>query len=84
MELIIHLAVENKHKLPTNTCKGLLPLRSCAMKKDASLSCCIEDECRPLGFGNQILESNCPMRHPSRVFVVSDREKAEINLSGMF
>ena len=37
-------------------------LRLCVMTKDTSLSCCIKDEGRPLGFGNQILESNYPMR----------------------
>ena len=37
-------------------------LCSCVMTKDTSLSCCIKDEGRPLGFGNQILESNYPMR----------------------
>ncbi len=47
------------------------------MTKDASLSCCTKDEGRPLGFGNQILESNYPMRPLLRVKVVSDREKAE-------
>ena len=53
------------------------PLRSCVMTKDESLSCCINDEGWPLGFGNQILKSNHPMRHLLRVIVVSDREKAE-------
>jgi len=49
------------------------------MTEDNScLPCCIKDEGRPLGFGNQILEPNRPMRHVLRVFVVSDREKAEI------
>jgi len=52
-------------------------LRLCVMTKDESLSCCIKDEGRPLGFGNQILESNYPMRPLLRVEVVSDREKAE-------
>ena len=53
------------------------PLRSCVMTRDESLSCCVEDEGWPLGFGHQRLGSNCPMRHLLRVFVVSDREKAE-------
>jgi hypothetical protein len=52
-------------------------LRSCVMTKDGSLSCCTKDEGRPLGFGNQVLESNRPMRPLLRVMVVSDREKAE-------
>ena len=55
----------------------LNPLRSCVMTKDESLSCCTKDEGWPLGFGNQILGSNHPMRHLLRVIVVSDREKAE-------
>jgi hypothetical protein len=59
-----------------------VPLRLCVMTEDNSLPCCIKDEGWPLGFGNQILESNRPGRHLLRVFVVSDREKAEINLSG--
>lgn len=54
-----------------------LTLRSCVMTKDESLSCCTKDEGWPLGFGNQILGSNHPMRHLLRVIVVSDREKAE-------
>ncbi len=54
-----------------------IPLRSCVMTRDESLSCCVEDEGWPLGFGHQRLGSNCPMRHLLRVFVVSDREKAE-------
>ena len=53
-------------------------LRLCVMTKDASLSCCIKDEGRPLGFGNQILESNYPMRLELRALVVSDREKADV------
>ena len=52
-------------------------LRSCVMTKDESLSCCIGDEGRPLGFGHQRLGSNRPMRQLLRVLVVSDREKAE-------
>jgi len=36
--------------------------RLCVMKKGESLSCCIKDEGRPLGFGGQKLESNHPMR----------------------
>ena len=51
------------------------PLRSCVMKKGASLSCCIKDESRSLGFGDQKPESNRPMRHSLRVFVVSDKGK---------
>ena len=51
-----------------------VPLRSCVMTEDNSLLCCIKDEGRPLGFGNQIQESNRPMRHLLRVFVVNDRE----------
>ena len=53
------------------------PLCSCVMMKGESLSCCTKDEGWPLGFGNQILESNNPMRPLLRVSVVSDREKAE-------
>lgn len=49
------------------------------MKKGASLSCCIKDESRSLGLGNQILGSNYPMRHRLRAVVVSDREKAVKN-----
>jgi len=45
------------------------------MTKGVSLSCCNNDEGRPLGFGNQMLESNHPMRHLLRVFVVSDSGK---------
>jgi len=52
-------------------------LRLCVMTKDISLSCCTKDEGRPLDSGNQILESNRPMRPLLRVKVVSDREKAE-------
>ena len=64
--------IEQPHQL------GLaIPLRSCVMTKDESLSCCTKDEGGPLGFGNQILRSNHPMRHLLRVIVVSDREKAE-------
>ncbi len=54
-----------------------IPLRSCVMTEDNSLPCCIKDEGRPLGFGNQIPEPNRLMRHILRIFVVSDREKAE-------
>ena len=46
------------------------------MKKGESLSCCIKDESRPLGFGDQKLEPNHPMRLLLRAVVVSDREKA--------
>jgi len=52
-----------------------VPLRSCVMKRGVSLSCCIKDESRSLGFGDQKLESNRPMRHSLRVFVVSDKGK---------
>lgn len=52
------------------------------MTKGNSLSCCIKDEGRPLGFDNQMLKSNHPMRLASRVLVVSDREKAGEDLSG--
>ena len=52
-------------------------LRLCVMTKGESLSCYTKDEGRPFGFGNQILESNRPMRPLLRVKVVSDREKAE-------
>jgi hypothetical protein len=38
------------------------PRRLCVMKKGESLSCCIKDEGRPLGFGGQKLEPNHPMR----------------------
>jgi hypothetical protein len=55
----------------------VLPLRLCVMTKDENLSCCIKDEGRPLDFGNQMLESNYPMRPMLRALVVSDREKAE-------
>jgi len=48
------------------------------MTKDVSLSCCTKDEGRPLGFGDQILESNYLMRPLLRVKVASDREKAEL------
>ena len=34
----------------------------CAKKGGESLPCCIKDESRPLGFGDQKLESNRPMR----------------------
>ena len=51
------------------------PLRSCVIKKGVSLSCCIKDESRSLGFGDQELEPNRPMRHSLRVFVVSDKGK---------
>ncbi len=61
-----------------------ITLRLCVMTKDESLSCCIKDEGWPLGFGNQILESNYPMRPLLRVQVVSDREKGRINLSCVF
>jgi len=32
-----------------------IPLRLCVMKRGVSLSCCIEDESRPLDFGDQKL-----------------------------
>jgi hypothetical protein len=54
------------------------------MKKGASLLCCIKDESRPLDFGDQPLESNHPVRHRSKAFVVSDREKAAIEPSGAY
>ena len=57
--------------------RTLITLRLCVMTKDRSLSCCTKDEGRPLGSGNQILESNYPMRPLLRVGVVSDREKAD-------
>jgi len=37
------------------------------------LSCCIKDEGRPLGLGDQALGSNHLMRLPLRVVVVSDK-----------
>jgi hypothetical protein len=52
-------------------------LRLCVMTKGESLSCYTKDEGRPFGSGNQMLESNRPMRPLLRVKVVSDREKAE-------
>ena len=45
------------------------------MKEGESLSCCVKDESRSLGFGFQKLESNHPMRHLLRAFVVSDEGK---------
>ncbi len=57
---------------------GQPTLRLCVMTNDEkSLSCCTKDEGRPLGSGNQRLESNNPMRPLLRALVVSDREKAE-------
>ena len=49
-----------------------IPLRSCVMKRGVSLSRCIKDESRSLGFGDQKLEPNRPMRHLLRAPVVSD------------
>ena len=60
------------------------PLRSCVMKKGESLSCCIKDESRPLGFGGQKLEPNHPMRLLKRAVVVSDPGKGHQEWSGTY
>ena len=74
---IQHSANKTMHRIA-------IPLRSCAMTKDLGLSCCIEDEGRPLGIGDRTLGSNRPVRHSLRVFVVSDKGKGRRNLSGKF
>jgi len=61
-----------------------IPLRSCVMKKGESLSCCIKDESRPLGFGGQKLEPNYPMRLLKRAVVVSDPGKGHREWSGTY
>ena len=48
------------------------------MKEGESLSCCVKDESRSLGFGFQKLELNHPMRHLLRAFVVSDEGKGSL------
>jgi hypothetical protein len=56
----------------------------CVMKESESFPCCSKDESRSLGFGDQKLEPNHPMRHSLRAIVVSDREKAVQELSGTY
>jgi len=41
--------------------RNFVTLRLCVMKNDESHSCCIKDESRSLGFGDQKLEPNRPM-----------------------
>ena len=48
------------------------PQAVCVMKKGVSLSNCIKDERRSLGFDDQTLEPNHPMRLSLRALVVSD------------
>ena len=48
------------------------------------LACCTKDEGRPLGFAYQKEKPNPLMRLSLRVMVVSDKEKAGSDLSGMF
>ena len=58
--------------------------RSCVMKKGESLSCCIKDESRSLGFGDQKLEPNRPLRLLLRAKVVSEKGKGSQELSGVY
>ena len=60
------------------------PLRSCVMTKDFSLSCCTQDEGRPLGLGDQTPGSNRPVRLALRVRVVSDMGKGRQERSGTY
>lgn len=67
-----------KHLLKLNheqEAKAGLHAKGITKKETKSLSCCIKDESRSLGFGDPKLESNRPMRHSLRVFVVSDKGK---------
>ncbi|PSF07582.1 hypothetical protein C7H09_09515 [Marinobacter fuscus] len=59
-------------------------LRSCVMTKDFSLSCCTQDEGRPLGLGDQTPGSNRPVRLALRVRVVSDMGKGRQERSGTY
>ncbi len=63
------------HKIHEQEAKAGLHAKGITKKETKSLSCCIKDESSSLGFGDQKLESNRPMRHSLRVFVVSDKGK---------
>ncbi|WP_339783504.1 hypothetical protein [uncultured Marinobacter sp.] len=80
-----HLSVEQfvRENL-SNGCTATVfpPLRGCVMTKDSGLSCCTQDEGRPLGLGDQTLGSNRPVRLALRVRVVSDRGKGRQERSG--
>ena len=75
----LHNIPNKSLQLTSNT-----PLRSCVMKNVVRHPCCTKDESRSLGFGDQKLESNCPMRLLLKAMVVSDLGKGRLERSGEY